>query len=157
MLANPSSFFLSSFSPSLLNRSLDELDSSSLPNPLEPIPLPSPINRKPNIRPRQRQPKQHKLHEKPRPAPTLLSHNRLRIRTPTLPLLISARLGSGARTRASIALIQILRLNGDDVVVIGEFARFGAETEVCDRRNLEVGDVEAFGPFVFGLVLEFEF
>jgi hypothetical protein len=37
-------------------------------------------------------------------------------------------------------------------VVVVELARFGGETEVGDRRNLEVFDLKASGPFALGLV-----
>jgi hypothetical protein len=41
-------------------------------------------------------------------------------------------------------------------VVVGELAGLSAEAEVCDGRDFEVLDLEALGPFVFGLVLEIE-
>jgi hypothetical protein len=44
----------------------------------------------------------------------------------------------------------------NDVVVIRQLTGFGGETEVCDRRDLEVGNVEAGRPFVDRLVLEFK-
>lgn len=49
-----------------------------------------------------------------------------------------------------------MRSNGDDVVIIVELASLSTEAEVSDGRDLEVGDLEALGPFVFGLVLELE-
>ena len=49
-----------------------------------------------------------------------------------------------------------MRPDIDDVVVIGQLAGLSGETEVCDGRDLEVGDVEAGGPFVDGFVLKFE-
>ena len=41
-------------------------------------------------------------------------------------------------------------------MVVRELARLGGEAKVRDRGDLEVFDVEALGPFVFGLVLEVE-
>lgn len=49
-----------------------------------------------------------------------------------------------------------MRPDGDDIVVVRELACFGGEAEVCDGWDLEVGDLEAGGPFVFGFVLELE-
>lgn len=54
-------------------------------------------------------------------------------------------------------LVQIRCVDGDDVVIVRELARLSGEAQVSDGRDLEVGDVEAFGPFAFGLVLEVEF
>lgn len=41
-------------------------------------------------------------------------------------------------------------------MVVGELAGLSAEAEVSDGRDFEVLDLEALGPFVFGLVLEVE-
>lgn len=41
-------------------------------------------------------------------------------------------------------------------MVVREFARLSAEAEVCNRRDLEVLDLEALRPFVDGLVLQLE-
>jgi hypothetical protein len=49
-----------------------------------------------------------------------------------------------------------VRLDGDDVVVVRQFAGLSGETQVCDGRDFEVGDVEAGSPFVDGFVLELE-
>jgi hypothetical protein len=49
-----------------------------------------------------------------------------------------------------------LRLDGNDVVVIGEFTGLGRETQVGDRGDLEVWDFKALSPFAFRLVLEFK-
>lgn len=53
--------------------------------------------------------------------------------------------------------VEILRLDSDDIMVIRELAGLSGESKVGDGRNFKVGNVEAFSPFVFGLVLEFEF
>jgi hypothetical protein len=47
-------------------------------------------------------------------------------------------------------------LDGDDIVVVVEFARFSGKAEIGDRRDFVVFDLETRGPFVFGLVLDFE-
>ena len=41
-------------------------------------------------------------------------------------------------------------------MVVGELTSLGREAQVCNRRDLEVGDFKAHGPFVFGLVLDLE-
>lgn len=41
-------------------------------------------------------------------------------------------------------------------MVVGEFTSFSRETKVCNGRDLELGEFKALGPFVFGLVLDFE-
>lgn len=42
-------------------------------------------------------------------------------------------------------------------MVVGEFARFGAETQVGNRGDFDGLDVKAQSPLVLSLVLEFEF
>ena len=117
---------------------------------LEPVPLPSAVDCESNIRARNRQPKQHKLHKEPAPAPSALS---------TLD-----RGGATFRARccrcriaSGVVLVEIERLNTDDVVVIGELARLGGETDVGNGWDLEVWNFEALGPLVFSLVLQVEF
>lgn len=53
--------------------------------------------------------------------------------------------------------IEILGADGNDVVVIGEFAGFGGEANVGDARDFVIGDFKALGPLVFGFVHEVEF
>lgn len=64
--------------------------------------------------------------------------------------------GAGAVVRigARVALVQVERPDGDNVEVVVEFACLGGESEVCDGRDFEVGDLKAGGPFVFRLVGE---
>ena len=53
--------------------------------------------------------------------------------------------------------VQIIRVDGNDVVDIGEFACVRAEAEVGRLREFEGLGLEALGPFVFGFVLELDF
>lgn len=53
-------------------------------------------------------------------------------------------------------LVEVQGLDRDDVVVVGELAGLGGEAQVGNRRDFEVGDIEALGPVIFGLVLQLE-
>lgn len=68
----------------------------------------------------------------------------------------AAVLGRLAVNAGGARLVQVLGGEGNDVVVVGELARLGGEAQVRDRRDLDVGDGEALGPSVLGLVLELE-
>lgn len=119
---------------------------------LEAIPLLCPVHRVPNVRARQRKSKQHKLDEEPCPAALVLLIARHAARR--LLTALATRIGRVVGT--GVLLVQVMRSNGDDVVIIVELASLSTEAEVSDGRDLEVGDLEALGPFVFGLVLELE-
>lgn len=135
--------------PLLPVRTLTRL--SNQPIHLEPIPLPRPVNRKAHIRARKRQSEENKLHEKPAPAAALAwpfaRHGARRF---------PARRRRLLRRTARVLLIQVMCPDRGDVVVVGEFAGFGAEAEVCDGRDFEVWDLEAGSPFVDGFVLQLE-
>lgn len=64
--------------------------------------------------------------------------------------------GAGAGGLARVALVQVEGLDGDNVEVVRQLAGFGAEAQVCDGGDFEVGDVEAGCEVVFGLVLQLE-
>lgn len=102
-----------------------------------------------NISTHNNQSKQDELEEKPSPASTA-SFLLILIRLVCILAVVLWCASSAAGT------VQILGFHLDDVVVIGEFTSLGRETEVSDTRQLDVGDVEARGPFVFFLVLKFD-
>lgn len=89
------------------------------------------------------------LHEEPGPAAGLLLARHARGR------LAGLGVGRGGRL-AGVAAVQVERLDRDDVEVVRELARLGGEAQVGDGRDLEVGDLEAEGVLVFGLVLQLE-
>ena len=51
--------------------------------------------------------------------------------------------------------MHVVRLHLYDIVVVGQLAGLGAETEVVDGREFESTGLEAVGPFVGGFVLQF--
>lgn len=51
-------------------------------------------------------------------------------------------------------LIEVEGFNSDDVVVVGEFACLSRESKVGNRRNLEIRDLEALRPLIFGFILK---
>lgn len=116
---------------------------------LEPVALLCAVDGESDIGAGQRKTKQDKLHQEPGPAAALAvaAHAARGL----------AGLGGG-RTRglAGVALVQVLCLDGDDVEVVAQLACFGAEAEVCDGRDFEIGDLEARRVFVLGLVLQLE-
>lgn len=96
-----------------------------------------------NVRTTDRQYEKYNLAKEPQPAAALLA------REPLLPAT------SGGRRR--VGLVQILSADRDDVVVVAQLARFGAEAKVGD-----VGDrwglvgLKAQQPVVFLLVLQLQ-
>lgn len=52
--------------------------------------------------------------------------------------------------------MHVVRLHLDDIVIVGQLARLGAETEVVDGREFEGTGLEAVGPLVGGFVLQFD-
>ena len=94
------------------------------------------------------QTEQDKLEEEPTPATSLLLAVLIR-----LVCVLAVVLGCTCGTAGAV---QILGLDLDDVVVVGELASLGGETEVGDARELDTGDFEARGPFVFLLVHQLE-
>jgi hypothetical protein len=126
---------------------------------LEPVPLTGPVHGIPDIRARECEPKEDKLHEEPRPSAAGAAAAGAAAALARRGARLLSLLAVGCRLRrcaTGVLLVQVMRSNGDDVVVVGEFARLGAEAEVCDGRDFEVWDFEARGPFVFGLVLQLE-
>lgn len=92
---------------------------------LETISLPRPVHCEADIRTGKRQTKEHKLDQEPCPAASAAA-------TLLLPCHGRSGLATLARSRgrgraAGVLLVQVERLDGDDVVVIGEFTGFGAE------------------------------
>lgn len=53
-------------------------------------------------------------------------------------------------------LVEVKGLDRNDVEVVRELASLCREAKVRNGRDFEVGDVEALGPFILGLVLELE-
>ena len=49
--------------------------------------------------------------------------------------------------------MHVVGLDLYDIVIVGQLAGLGAETEVVDGREFEGTGLEAFGPFVGGFVL----
>lgn len=109
-----------------------------------------PVHSIPNIPTPYHDPEQHDFEEEPSPASPLLVPARIvRLR---LSLLFAA-----SRCPRVLPYVQIIRVDRDDVVVVSEFARMRAESKVGSLRELEGFSLEAFGPFVFGFVLELNF
>jgi hypothetical protein len=118
---------------------------------LEPVALAGAVDGVAHITAREHETKNDEFHEEPGPATTAAA---------VLPLARGAgrRLAGlgGGRALARVALVQVLRLDGDDVEVVAELARLGAEAEVGHGGHFEVRELEAEGVFVFGLVLQLE-
>lgn len=116
---------------------------------LEPVALLCAVDGVADISAGEGETKEDKLHQEPGPASAV-----------AVPRHAARRLawlgGAGARGLAGVALVQVLGLDGDDVEVVAQLACLGAEAEVCDGRDFEVGDLEAQGVFVLGLVLQLE-
>jgi hypothetical protein len=108
-------------------------------------------NRKPNISSRNNQPEQHELEQKPSPPTTASLFLRILIRFIRILAVIFRCAGS------TTGRVQVLGFDLDDVVVIGQLASFGGETEVGDSWEFDVRDVEAGCPFVFFFVHELDF
>ena len=53
--------------------------------------------------------------------------------------------------------MKIIRADGYDVVIVSKLACMGAESKVGGLREFKGLSLEAFGPFIFGFVLEFDF
>lgn len=118
--------------------------------PLEPISLPCPVNSVPDVQSRKRKSKHDKLDEEPRPATTFLLARHA----------ASALWRRGTRSACGVApgvlLVQIVRFDGNDVVVVAEFTSLGGEAQVSNGWDLELRNFEALRPFIFCFVLEFE-
>jgi hypothetical protein len=117
--------------------------------PLEPVSLLCAVDGVADVGAGEGQTEQDKLDQEPGPAAALP--------VPRHAARGLARLGgAGAGGLAGVALVQVLCLDGDDVEVVAQLASLGAEAEVRDGRDLEVGDLEAGRVFVLGLVLQLE-
>lgn len=99
---------------------------------------------------------QNKLDKEPSPSTALRNMSVIIIREDILALLLNGTFLPGRSIRGSWAGVQVPSRDSDDVVIIGEFAGLCGETEVTDGGEGDVFDVEAFGPGVRLLVLEFE-
>lgn len=57
-------------------------------------------------------------------------------------------------------VVQVVGVDRDDFVAVGDFAGFAGESEVCDGRDVEVGlggsERETVDPVIFRLVLQVE-
>jgi hypothetical protein len=62
--------------------------------------------------------------------------------------------------RGARDVVEVLGLDGDDVVVVAELAGLGGEAEICDGGDGDVcfwsGEGEAVCPGAFGFVVEVE-
>lgn len=114
------------------------------------MPFRSPIHRIPHIRTPTNHAKQHNFYKQPPPPTTLPSSIRI-----IAPPLWFAPFVLGAFDR--LAAVEVVCLDRDDVEVVAQFAGLGAEAEVGDRGDGDGAVLEAEGPQVVGLVLEFEF
>lgn len=119
-------------------------------------PLRRPIHRPPHIPTPQNNRDGQDLQKEPQPpAPTLSAP--IRIIVLPFPLLLPPAFIPTLGTLPPFAYVHVVRLYLYDVVIIGEFAGFGAEAEVVDWREFEGAGLETVCPFVFGFVLEFDF
>jgi hypothetical protein len=120
---------------------------------LEPVALAGAVDGVAHITAREHETEDDEFHEEPGPATATAA--------PAV-LLLARGAGrrltglGGGRALARVALVQVLRLDGDDVEVIAELARLGAEAEVGHGGHFEVRELEAEGVFVLGLVLQLE-
>lgn len=93
------------------------------------------------------------LEEEPRPAALLL---RTRFVTGTTTATIFSAVG-GLVTEATLDMVQVFGLDGDDVVVVAQFTCLGGQAQVGDRRNSDASlirsQTEAVGPCILRLVL----
>lgn len=112
-----------------------------------------PVRREPNIAPGNHKSKDDELDEEPSPSTALAAARRaalalLRLLAPTL---------LGAYAGGWVRRIQVLGRDRDDVVVVGELARLGAEAEVRDGGDLDFWtQSEAVIPLGLVLVLQVE-
>lgn len=112
---------------------------------LKPVTPLRTVHGKPNIGASNGQTKEHEFEEEPAPTTALaLLSLGTRVLAPAVVLLLGL---TSLTTRA----VQVLGLNLDDVVVVREFSSLCRETKVSDGGKLDVGDLEAAGPFVFFL------
>lgn len=121
MIAFPSPFSLSARSNLIQSSSPLQVSLPLHRVRLKAIPLPGTVHCKPNVRTREHETKEDELQEEPSPAATLFGSMRLRLR---LGALITGR---RVRRPRWVLLVQVERLDGDDVVVVGELARFGGK------------------------------
>ena len=102
-----------------------------------------------NIASSNNQEEEYDLHEEPCPATARLWWRRF-------PSSSATRGGAAGRLRG----VEILGVDGDDIVVVAQFTSLGGETQVSNRRNSDVGvfgvKVEALDPGILGLVLKFQ-
>ena len=118
----------------------------------------------PNIPTPDRDPQEADFEKEPPPAsPLLVSARIVRVGLgPVAPVACAAGAAAAAlgRRRACgllLPYVHVVRVDGDDVVVVGEFARVGAESQVGGLGQFEGLGLEALGPFVLGFVLELDF
>lgn len=106
------------------------------------------VRRVTNIRTTNSKEEEDNLGKEPCPATALL---------PTNVAAAAALLARGGAVDGARLGIQVIRLDGDNVVVVAQLARLGAEAEVGNVGNLRRAiDVEAADPVVLVLVLQVE-
>lgn len=124
------------------------------------IPRPPPLVRFPdgesNVRPPDQQDDEDEFQECPSPARLVFSPLLL---VPSLPLALARAYPATITTRSGFSgtgEVEIVGVDLDDVVIVREFARVGAEAEVGCGGDGDVADVKAFCPLVDILVLQVE-
>ena len=107
----------------------------------------------PNIASNNHSEEQNSLEQEPSPAALLLTA------LDATSVTALARAGTAATAAAAATnAVQVLGLDGDDVVVVAELTSLGREAQVGDRGDGNVvlggGQLEAGDPAVLGLVLQ---
>ena len=69
----------------------------------------------------------------------------------------SVRIIRGRLRSRRVGFIKILRFQANDVVILGQFAGFGTESQVSHRRNCNRRHFETLRPLGSVLVLQFQF
>lgn len=118
----------------------------------ESPPLIRPPHRPPYIPAPHESPNHEHLEEKPLPASGLLLP--VELPSPPSPFSCVSSRGTPGLFRVHLVDVLVLRLDGNNIVVIGQFARFRGKAEVGDGGEGEGARFEAFGPLVLGCVLE---
>ena len=112
-----------------------------------------PVRRITNIRSSKHKEEEDNLGKEPSPAAALAASSTATTNTATVAAAaLLARRRAGSRARLSV---EVIRTNGNNVVVVAELARLGTEAEIRNVGNRRRAlDVEAVDPLVLVLVLQ---
>lgn len=122
---------------------------------LKPRPHPlRPVRGEADVRASQHHAEKEELEQEPAPAAFALLLALLGLEL--LGAGTAAVLGRLAIDAGGAGLVQVLGRERDEVVVVGELARLGAEAQVRDGRDLNICHRKAFDPVILRLVLQLQ-